>query len=100
VLEIGALTQVPRHGPGLGTATVERDLGGGLATPQWVVGAYALTLGALMLVGGSMGDVFGSRRILLAGVGGFGLASVACAVASTAMARIPRADCGASPGRC
>ncbi len=53
-----------------------------------------------MLVGGSMGDVFGSRRILLAGVGGFGLASVACAVASTAMARIPRADCGASPGRC
>ncbi len=63
---------------------VERDLGGGLATQQWVVSSYALTLGAFMLVGGSMGDVFGERRIFLAGVGGFGVTSLACALAPTA----------------
>ncbi len=72
----------------LALPAVERDLGGGLATQQWVVSAYALTLGALMLVGGSMGDVFGERRIFLAGVAGFGLTSLACAIAPTALALI------------
>ena len=39
------------------------DLGGGLAGQQWVVNAYLLTLGSLLLVGGSLGDVYGQRRI-------------------------------------
>jgi EmrB/QacA subfamily drug resistance transporter len=59
------------------------DLGGGLAGQQWVSNAYLLTLASLILVGGSLGDVFGERRIFSIGVGGFGAVSVLCAVAPT-----------------
>ncbi len=48
---------------------------------QWVVEAYGLTLGALILVGGSMGDLFGRRRIFLFGVALFAIASIACGLA-------------------
>jgi EmrB/QacA subfamily drug resistance transporter len=57
------------------------DLGGGLAGQQWVVEAYLLTLSALLLIGGSLGDIFGQRRVFFIGVVGFGIASVMCAVA-------------------
>jgi EmrB/QacA subfamily drug resistance transporter len=57
------------------------DLGGGLAGQQWVSNAYLLTLGSLILVGGSLGDVFGERRVFAIGVGGFGLVSLLCALA-------------------
>ncbi|HEY7619390.1 MAG TPA: DHA2 family efflux MFS transporter permease subunit [Solirubrobacteraceae bacterium] len=60
---------------------IERDLGGGLAGQQWVSNAYLLTLGSLILVGGSLGDHFGERRIFTIGVGGFGVVSVVCALA-------------------
>jgi EmrB/QacA subfamily drug resistance transporter len=50
---------------------------------QWVVEAYGLFLGALILVGGSLGDLFGRRLIFLAGVTTFGAASVACGVSSS-----------------
>ena len=63
---------------------IERELGGGLATQQWVVNGYALALGALILVGGSLGDVFGERRIFALGVVAFGLTSALCAAAPTA----------------
>src|ERR1700730_3851790 len=45
---------------------------------QWVVEAYALLLTALLLVGGSMGDLYGRRRVFIIGVALFSLASVAC----------------------
>jgi EmrB/QacA subfamily drug resistance transporter len=48
---------------------------------QWVVNAYLLALGAFMLIGGSLGDRFGLRRIFLVGTAIFGTASLACAVA-------------------
>jgi EmrB/QacA subfamily drug resistance transporter len=60
---------------------MERDLGGGLAGQQWIVNAYLLPLASLILVGGSLGDVFGARRIFALGVGGFGAMSVLCAAA-------------------
>jgi EmrB/QacA subfamily drug resistance transporter len=60
---------------------IERDLGGGLAGQQWVVNAYLLVLGSLILVGGRLGDVFGERRVFALGVGGFGAMSLVCAVA-------------------
>jgi EmrB/QacA subfamily drug resistance transporter len=60
---------------------IEDDLGGGLAGQQWVVNAYLLTLGSLILVGGSLGDIYGERRIFALGVGLFGLASLFCALA-------------------
>ncbi len=62
---------------------IERDLGGGLSLQQWVVDAYLLTLGSLLLVGGSLGDLFGPRRLFLIGLAAFGLASVLCAAAPT-----------------
>src|SRR3984893_15222201 len=49
---------------------------------QWVVESYGLFLGALILIGGSLGDLFGRRRMFLIGVGIFGAASVACGLAS------------------
>jgi EmrB/QacA subfamily drug resistance transporter len=60
---------------------IRRDLGGGLAGQQWVVNGYLLALGSLILVGGSLGDVFGERRVFSIGVGGFGAVSLLCAVA-------------------
>src|ERR671916_734865 len=60
---------------------IEDDLGGGLAGQQWVANAYLLTLGSLILVGGSLGDLLGERRIFSVGVAGFGATSVLCAAA-------------------
>jgi EmrB/QacA subfamily drug resistance transporter len=60
---------------------IEEDLGGGLAGQQWVVNAYLLVLGSLILVGGRLGDVFGERRVFSLGVAGFGAASLVCALA-------------------
>ncbi|MGH2934130.1 MAG: DHA2 family efflux MFS transporter permease subunit, partial [Gaiellaceae bacterium] len=60
---------------------IKHDLGGGLAAQQWIVAAYLLTLGSLILVGGSLGDIFGELRMFTIGVAAFGVASVLCAVA-------------------
>jgi EmrB/QacA subfamily drug resistance transporter len=67
---------------------IGRDLGGGLAVQQWVVNAYALMLGALILVGGSLGDVYGEKRIFIVGLAGFGVASLLCAAAPTGVTLI------------
>ena len=64
--------------------SIQRDLGGGLATQQWIVDAYLLTLGSLILVGGSLGDIFGEVRMFTLGVACFGVASAACAAAPDA----------------
>jgi EmrB/QacA subfamily drug resistance transporter len=57
------------------------DLNAGLAGQQWVVEAYLLTMVSLLLVGGSLGDQFGRRRMFVAGLLGFGATSALCAVA-------------------
>jgi EmrB/QacA subfamily drug resistance transporter len=62
---------------------IRGDLGGGLAGQQWVSNAYLLTLGSLILIGGSLGDLFGERRIFSIGVGGFGVMSLLCAISPT-----------------
>jgi EmrB/QacA subfamily drug resistance transporter len=62
---------------------IRADLGGGLAGQQWVSNAYLLALGSLILIGGSLGDIFGERRVFANGVAGFGLFSLVCAVAPT-----------------
>src|ERR687891_1757868 len=62
---------------------IEDDLGGGLAGQQWTANAYLVTLGSLLLIGGSLGDIFGERRVFALGVAGFGVTSVACAIAPT-----------------
>ena len=60
---------------------IQRDLGGGLVLQQWVVDAYLLTLGSLLLVGGSLGDLFGERKLFALGIAAFGVTSVLCAAA-------------------
>jgi EmrB/QacA subfamily drug resistance transporter len=60
--------------------TIQRALGGGLAAQQWVANGYLLTLGSLILIGGSLGDLYGERRVFALGVSGFGVASLAAAL--------------------
>jgi EmrB/QacA subfamily drug resistance transporter len=62
---------------------IRSDLGGGLAGQQWISNSYLLTLSSLILVAGSLGDLFGERRVFAIGVAGFGVASVICALAPT-----------------
>ena len=57
------------------------DLGAGLADQQWVVEAYLLALVSLLLVGGSLGDQFGRRRLFMIGLVGFGITSILCGLA-------------------
>jgi EmrB/QacA subfamily drug resistance transporter len=67
---------------------IQADLATSVAAAQWVVNAYTLMLGALILVGGSAGDRFGRRRVFALGVAIFTAASVACGVAPNIAALI------------
>ena len=60
---------------------ITSELGGGLSTQQWVVDAYMITLGSLMLIAGSLSDLFGRQKILVFGLLGFGITSLLCAIA-------------------
>jgi len=64
-------------------ARIGEDLGAGLADLQWVTNGYLLALASLILLGGSLGDRFGRRRIFLIGVVWFALASAVCGLAQT-----------------
>ncbi|MFI5427652.1 MFS transporter [Aeromicrobium sp. UC242_57] len=68
---------------GLALPAMNADLDAGAAGVQWIVNAYTLTLAALILVGGSLGDRLGRRRVYVIGVAWFAVASVLCAVAPT-----------------
>jgi len=63
---------------------ITEELGGGLPVQQWVVDAYLITLGALILLAGSLSDIFGRVAILRIGLIGFGVTSLACGLAPTA----------------
>lgn len=78
---------LPHIGSGLRT---------GLSGLQWVVDGYGVTLAALLLAGGTLGDLRGHKRVVLAGLGLFGLASLGCGLApSTAVLIAARALQGA-----
>lgn len=62
---------------------VQRDLHASAASGQWVVESYAVFLAALILIGGSLGDVLGRRKIFGVGIALFALASIVCALAPT-----------------
>jgi EmrB/QacA subfamily drug resistance transporter len=66
---------------GIALPAISSDLGGGLESQQWIVNAYLLTLGSLILIGGSLGDVYGERRLFVLGAAGFGVVSAGCALA-------------------
>ena len=63
--------------------SIGRDLGSSLSGLQWTVTAYTLTLAALILLGGSLGDRYGRRRIFLIGVAWFATASLVCGLAQS-----------------
>lgn len=76
--------------------TIGADLGVGPTGLQWIVGAYSLTFGGLLMIGGTLGDLLGRRRVLLWGLAGFGASSLLVLVAHTTWQVIAvRALCGA-----
>jgi MFS family permease len=60
---------------------IQRNLGATAVDAQWIVESYTLFLAALVLVGGSLGDHYGRRRIYVLGIALFALASLACGLA-------------------
>ncbi len=61
--------------------SIRADLGGGSSTTQWLVAAYTLAFAVLLITGARLGDLFGRRRLFIAGIVGFTTASVLCAIA-------------------
>jgi EmrB/QacA subfamily drug resistance transporter len=72
----------------LALPAINRDLHVSLNGQEWIVNAYLLSLSALLLLGGSLADLFGRRRLFLYGLGAFGVASLACGLAPTGGALI------------
>ncbi|WP_159787925.1 MFS transporter [Streptomyces sp. NHF165] len=69
--------------------TIRAGLGSSMAGAQWVLNGYTLTLAALLLTAGALGDRMGLRRMLLGGLAVFALASAACAAAQGTAALLP-----------
>jgi EmrB/QacA subfamily drug resistance transporter len=67
---------------------IQRDFDSSTAEVQWTIGAYLLSLASLMAGSGRLADLYGRRRLFLAGVGLFGLSSLACAAAPSELALI------------
>jgi len=65
----------------LALPSIDRQLNAGLSGLQWIVDGYLVTLAALLILGGSLGDRQGRRRVMLIGLVGFGLSSLACGLA-------------------
>jgi MFS transporter, DHA2 family, methylenomycin A resistance protein len=83
--------------------TLARQLGASLQQLQWIVDGYALMYAAVLITGGGLGDIVGSRRVFMAGLGLFSAASAACGLAPSTEALIAaRFECGsglADPAR-
>ena len=73
---------------GVALPSIQEDLGFSETSLAWVVNAYLLTFGGFLLLGGRLGDLFGHRRLFLAGIGLFTAASLACGLASSQAALI------------
>src|ERR1700733_9084536 len=69
---------------GIALPAIGRDFHAGVTSVQWVVDAYTLTLAGLLLLGGTLGDSFGRRRVFAIGVIWFALASLLCGLAPNA----------------
>lgn len=78
------MTAVDATAVSIALPSIGRDLGVGLSSLQWIVTAYTLVLSGLLLVGGSLGDRFGRRRVFMIGVVWFAAASLLCGIAPTA----------------
>src|SRR5919199_726138 len=63
--------------------SIRQDLGFTETSLAWVVNAYLLTYGGFLLLGGRLGDIFGHRRLFIAGIALFSAASLACGMSTT-----------------
>src|SRR3978361_96843 len=63
--------------------SIREDLGFSQTSLAWVVNAYLLTFGGFLLLGGRLGDLYGQKRVLLLGIAGFTLASLACGLSGS-----------------
>src|SRR5437764_12309189 len=68
---------------GVALPSIKKDLGFSETSLAWVVNGYLLTYGGFLLLGGRLGDLFGHRRLFLAGIALFTLASLACGLSTT-----------------
>ena len=68
---------------GVALPSIREDLGFSEESLAWVVNGYLLTFGGFLLLGGRLGDLFGHRRLFLAGIGLFTAASIACGLATS-----------------
>src|SRR5689334_7682803 len=82
VLLADALDLIDSTVTNIAAPTIAHDLGGGAGLIKWLGASYTLALGALLVIGGRLGDRFGQRRLFLVGIAGFTLASLACGLAA------------------
>ena len=68
---------------GVALPSIRQDLGFSATSLAWVVNGYLLTYGGFLLLGGRLGDLFGHRRLFIAGISVFTVASLACGLATT-----------------
>ncbi|WP_345378351.1 MFS transporter [Pseudonocardia yuanmonensis] len=84
---------------GVAAPSVQRDLGGGATTIQWVAAGYTLAYAVGLVTGARLGDLLGRRRVFLVGLAGFVLTSALCGLATTPGAliafRVLQGLCGA-----
>jgi MFS family permease len=80
--------------------TVGREFHTGVSALQWVMNGYTLTLAAFLLIGGSLGDRFGRRKVYMIGTVWFALASAACGLALARYFLLSPGFCRVSARRC
>lgn len=81
----------------LAIPSIQDDLGGGDTLGRLIVASYAATYAVTLTLGGRLGDLFGRRRVFLAGLVGFSLASLLCGWAASPRCSSSGASCRGSP---
>jgi EmrB/QacA subfamily drug resistance transporter len=82
------LAQIDTSVVNLGLKTIARDLNAGVSEMQWVIDAYNVVYATLLLTGGTLGDIYGRRRLFLVGISLFTAGTIVCAFAPNAVALI------------
>ena len=79
--------------------TIQNEFGASLASAQWIIGVYGLTLAGFLMVSGRAGDVYGQKRIFVAGIVGFTISSLTAGFAPSLLVLIVAGRSRASPPR-
>jgi DHA2 family methylenomycin A resistance protein-like MFS transporter len=82
------LAQIDTSVVNLGLKSIARDLNAGVSEMQWVIDAYNVVYATLLLTGGTLGDIYGRRRIFLLGIALFTAGTIVCALAPSAVVLI------------